>query len=449
MPVEKTASPKVSPSAPKDSPRNVRPSSRTRRALCRRAFTGLMACSGTPYLLLRLSGRPIKGFRFERRPYQRRPVPPASARRPDGPSSGRSGRSATSRHRPPARAGRSRSASASCVEERLGPRVALAGEERVQHLLEDRLRRSRDGEQGHRRPQLGVVRRAEDLPRRPVRVGEDGPGALDQAWPEQRVRGVRLGVLERPDRVVLGRRRGAEPGDLREDPPHPVAGLPPLPQLGDGMAVGALLGVAEPLQVAHASNVRVPRSQVPTTLPVTVRPCHGLLRLIEREASRSTTYDALGSTSVRFAGSPAVSARPWPVSPAMAAGLPDMTRATPAQSSSPPSTMTVATTGSAVSRPSMPKAASTKACSLSCRACGAWSVATASMVPSASAARSASTSSAGRSGGVTFYVGAEPPTRAVVSRRGGGGASAGTATPRLRAPPVTPAPPGVGAGAGG
>ncbi len=33
----------------------------------------------------------------------------------------------------------------------------------------------------------------------------------------------------------------------------------------------------------------------------------------------------------------------------------------------------------------MPKAASTKACSLSCRACGAWSVATASMVPSASA----------------------------------------------------------------
>ena len=33
----------------------------------------------------------------------------------------------------------------------------------------------------------------------------------------------------------------------------------------------------------------------------------------------------------------------------------------------------------------MPKAASTKACSLSCRACGAWSVATASIVPSASA----------------------------------------------------------------
>ena len=40
----------------------------------------------------------------------------------------------------------------------------------------------------------------------------------------------------------------------------------------------------------------------------------------------------------------------------------------------------LATTLNAVSRPSMPNAASTKACSLSWRACGAWSVATASMV---------------------------------------------------------------------
>src|SRR4029079_8678008 len=61
MPVENTASPKVSPSAPNDSPRNVRPSSRTRRAL--RLTWGFVACSGTPYLLLRLSGRPVKGCR--------------------------------------------------------------------------------------------------------------------------------------------------------------------------------------------------------------------------------------------------------------------------------------------------------------------------------------------------------------------------------------------------
>ena len=65
-------------------------------------------------------------------------------------------------------------------------------------------------------------------------------------------------------------------------------------------------------------------------------------------------------------------------------------------------TITSLTTESAVSRPSIPKAASTNACSLSCRACGAWSVATASMVPSASASRRAATSSSGRSGGLTL-----------------------------------------------
>src|SRR6476659_2444162 len=59
-----------------------------------------------------------------------------------------------------------------------------------------------------------------------------------------------------------------------------------------------------------------------------------------------------------------------------------MTRATPAQSSRPVRTMTSLTTERAVSRPSIPKAASTKACSLSWRAWGAWSVAAESMVPS-------------------------------------------------------------------
>src|SRR6188472_4593775 len=57
MPVANTASPKVSPSAPNESPRKVRPSSRTSRA---GAFE---TCSGTPYLLLRLTGRIVKGCR--------------------------------------------------------------------------------------------------------------------------------------------------------------------------------------------------------------------------------------------------------------------------------------------------------------------------------------------------------------------------------------------------
>src|SRR6476620_4645387 len=70
MPVLKTASPNVSPSAPKASPWKVRPSSRTRIAgRGRRGPEGAGlsgdagACRGTPYLLLRLTGRIVKGCR--------------------------------------------------------------------------------------------------------------------------------------------------------------------------------------------------------------------------------------------------------------------------------------------------------------------------------------------------------------------------------------------------
>ena len=50
----------------------------------------------------------------------------------------------------------------------------------------------------------------------------------------------------------------------------------------------------------------------------------------------------------------------------------------------------------------MPMAAAAHSVSLSSTGCGAWSVATQSIVPSASAARSASTSARVRSGGLTL-----------------------------------------------
>ena len=62
-------------------------------------------------------------------------------------------------------------------------------------------------------------------------------------------------------------------------------------------------------------------------------------------------------------------------------------------------------TDSAVSSPSIPGRAYAHSHSLSSTACGAWSVATTSIVPSASAARSAATSSAVRSGGLTLKTG--------------------------------------------
>ncbi len=88
----------------------------------------------------------------------------------------------------------------------------------------------------------------------------------------------------------------------------------------------------------------------------------------------------------------------------MAAGRTDIRSATSRQVSSPVSTMVSTTTDSACSSPSIPGRAADHSHSLSSAACGAWSVATASMVPSASPARSAATSSPVRSGGLTLKV---------------------------------------------
>jgi hypothetical protein len=97
--------------------------------------------------------------------------------------------------------------------------------------------------------------------------------------------------------------------------------------------------------------------------------------------------------------------RPCPGSRAIRAGRTDIRSATPAQSSRPVSTIAACTTDSAVSSPSIPIAAAAHSQSLSSTGCGAWSVATASIVPSASPSRSACTSVAVRSGGFTLNTG--------------------------------------------
>ena len=61
--------------------------------------------------------------------------------------------------------------------------------------------------------------------------------------------------------------------------------------------------------------------------------------------------------------------------------------------------------GSAVCKPNMPGGAWLKGRSFDSGACGAWSVATASMVPSHNPAMTAATSSSVRSGGLTLKTG--------------------------------------------
>ena len=85
----------------------------------------------------------------------------------------------------------------------------------------------------------------------------------------------------------------------------------------------------------------------------------------------------------------------------MAAGRAERAATAWVSGSSPGSTSSVSTTARAVSSPVVPGGAWSNSCSFSSGACGAWSVATASTVPSPSPARSASRCSAVRSGGLT------------------------------------------------
>ena len=80
------------------------------------------------------------------------------------------------------------------------------------------------------------------------------------------------------------------------------------------------------------------------------------------------------------------------------------------------STSFVIATASAVSTPSIPGGASSNGRSLVSGVCGAWSVAIASIVPSASAAVSASTSASERSGGFILNTGSKVGARLVGER---------------------------------
>ena len=68
---------------------------------------------------------------------------------------------------------------------------------------------------------------------------EQGVGTLAQPRAEQLMLEVGAGFGEREDRVGAGGRAAAQPRDLREDEPHPVAGLAAAPQLRQRPLVGA------------------------------------------------------------------------------------------------------------------------------------------------------------------------------------------------------------------
>jgi hypothetical protein len=68
---------------------------------------------------------------------------------------------------------------------------------------------------------------------------------------------VRPRLVERTDRVALRHRAAAEPRELREHEPHPMARLAPPAELRDGLVVDAGLGVDESFErVRHLQSLR-------------------------------------------------------------------------------------------------------------------------------------------------------------------------------------------------
>ena len=148
-------------------------------------------------------------------------------------------------------------------EQPLGRWIAPSPEVRVEDLLEDRFPGLGTVKQSHRRPQLHRVDLTEDVRRAaPVQLSED-ERALDQSWSEHRVGKVRLGLLERRDRVPPGGRAVPEAGELREHEPHPVRPLAPRAQLvTHGLVDSAVvLGVNESLQAPRSLIVRAARAR--------------------------------------------------------------------------------------------------------------------------------------------------------------------------------------------
>ena len=139
------------------------------------------------------------------------------------------------------------------------PRVLDAVEVLRQHLAEHGRLLRRACEQRHRRVELLPVGRAEDLTRgASAELGQD-PRAVEEPWPEERVGEVALGLGQRGDGVPLRGGAPPEPGDLREDEPHPVRRLATGAQLAQRGVVDVLLGgdeAGQVVRIGHLASVR-------------------------------------------------------------------------------------------------------------------------------------------------------------------------------------------------
>lgn len=93
--------------------------------------------------------------------------------------------------------------------------------------------------------QLERVHGAHDVLGRGAAMGEDGLCRLDQPGAQNGVGEIGAGLGQIAQAVVDGARAAAKAGQLREDPPDPMAALAPRPQFRKGGGVVTGLGGVE------------------------------------------------------------------------------------------------------------------------------------------------------------------------------------------------------------
>src|SRR5712691_7250761 len=161
--------------------------------------------------------------------------------------------------------------------------------------------------------------------------------------------------------------------------------------------------VAQDEDRARHGRTAFPPTIVSHGAPVSIQPAKGVFRLFERNLAGSTIVLRSRSRIVTSAGAPG--ARLPPGRLRSLAGSRERRETSVGSGRSPGLTSRSSSTATAVSRPTTPNAAWSNSPSFSASAWGAWSVATQSIVPSARASTSASTSRFVRSGGAILVFG--------------------------------------------
>ena len=126
-------------------------------------------------------------------------------------------------------------------------RIELAAEVSLDGVQEWSIFLADLGEQGHAGAKFQIVRIAENLANRAAFDRIDEAGAREEADPQDRMARVGRGFLAGGNRKLFGGRASTQAFDLRENEPHPMAGLATIAKLRTDLLVYLILRVEEPL----------------------------------------------------------------------------------------------------------------------------------------------------------------------------------------------------------